>query len=470
MKNFVFIILLLCSMLSCVKGTGDVDYLEDLTIHSADLQKGDYSLSISDIEAFLKHTTTSTMTKAEDSYISAIEDENGSVVFYLVEFEEGWQLFASDMRVQPIVAECDKGRFDEILSDEGVSTWLEGMALDMTIVKQCSNDELKLSDEEIADNMSFWESVLSDDNYLYGLEHLTKVPPTIPPGNYVLVTSVTEREAYDSIAHLIQTDWCEGYPFNEYCPKESSTSTFHANAGTVAVAGAQMLYYLHYKDGVPSEAPSSACVYCTIYDGSDIYDNMDQYNWNSTIWSLMPTYQCSNTNAAPLVANIAKEVYTRFGMSYSSADASRLVDVFDERYSVCASEYEYSSNSIYFNLSNGYPIIASAASVRNGLFGNNYSGYYSFIIDSCIRCRYKTTNTYTWQYLDEDYQGELPSVPDEITTTYSSPFLSFIKMNWCRIGSGNDDVRFAPTDSWVYSSTSGDLAFDYDRTMILVDF
>ena len=42
--------------------------------------------------------------------------------------------------------------------------------------------------------------------------------------------------------------------YNIYCPLKSD-NFWHAPAGCVAIAGAQILYYLNHKFGVPATAP-----------------------------------------------------------------------------------------------------------------------------------------------------------------------------------------------------------------------
>lgn len=94
----------------------------------------------------------------------------------------------------------------------------------------------------------------------------------------------------------------------------------------------------------------------------------------------------------------------------------------------------------------------------------------SFLIDGYVRCRYKTENTYTWEWEDEGYSGVLPYRPDRITTSYSSPIISYFKMNWGGGSEVNYQARFALSDSWTYYNQIDSVEnYQYKRSMILVN-
>ena len=420
-----------------------------------------YSLTLTDIQIYAELTRPAT--KGESSYdITEIKDETGETIFFVLQEESGWKLLASDMRIFPIVASNDEGRFDEdVLSDASVCTWLKGMEMDMKTVKNTVSEGLKLSEEEIKSNIEYWNYLLGKVRPELTLGSETKHPPLIPPGNFVLVSSVQEYIPYDSIPHLTSTYWSEYFPYNDYCPYISYISGLHAPAGSVSIAGSQLLYYLHYKDGIPAYAPSSASVACTV-DSLFQLNYMYQGNLSSTIWDEM-VYTPSS--AAPLIASIGKLVITHYEEFGASADVENLVDAL-ELYSIASDFSDYSSSLVSTSLLSGYPVVATGATNRS--FWGNYSGYHTFLIDAYIRYQIKTTNVYTWVYLDNGYEGELPSVDDETIITYGPPYVKYVKMNWGRGYNSNNNINFALTDEWVYNNGNTLEEYQYDRSLIVV--
>lgn len=456
-----------CSRIDVSVSHAEIDDLFSISISDLVL---DNKLSFSEINDFALSLVPQTRNDNKNYELRPILGEKNDTIIYVLEFGNEWKLISSDRRVPPILAEGFGGGFSEIMQDSAAIIWINAMKADMQAVKETATQEIKMSAEEINANQLFWSSFNAKS--IYDTSKTTRVTPEIEPfvsGHYELVSSVTTSEVYDS-TRLIPTRWHQYEPYNLGCPYNSTLSG-HVPAGYVAIAGSQMLYYLHYKDGYPINAPSE----CNpggnaTYEANELLELMNQSGWNSVIWDSMPlTIVSSNPSAAPLVANVGAGVHTRYSENSSEGRFSELPDVFDANYSIRSELLSYSSDSVMVWLRDGYPVPVCGARNRTGFIWYNYSDYFSFLIDGYVRTRRKTTNTYTWVWDDPNVSGILPYHSDRTTYSYSSPVISYFKMNWGTYSDSNYNARFLPTDGWVYTTSSAELEYQYDRKMILVD-
>lgn len=261
-------------------------------------------------------------------------------------------------------------------------------------------------------------------------------------GLWVLRESYTYTEFYDSISRLTQTIWKQRYPYNNFCPARTDTTYYNAPAGCVAIAGAQMLYFLHYKLGKPETAPTHATCYGNINNYT-----MNQDNFTTTVWDSMNIdgYQYK---AAPLVANVGTLVGMDYGNSSSGADTEDLVNyVFRDWYGISCAYDEYSTGTLRTSLLSGMPVILRAKSSTVG-------GRHAFIIDQYMRTRTVTANYYTWVYDSWPPNTPMPAIPEYVEYVYSSPVISMIRMNWGWGGKCNNDW-FSLTGDWFAGSKGG---------------
>lgn len=355
--------------------------------------------------------------------------DKDTLLFVCKEPKGGWTIYSSDTRVPAIVAQSNEGSFEELMKIDGARLWIEAMAEDMAVIKRCSDKELKFTKQEIENNKNFWKSITSFDALLR--ERQTRGDfddDLLPryPGHYELMFSESHNETYDSIPSLLNTHWRQGEPYNHYCPLKTNNLE-HAPAGCVAIAGAQMLYYLHNHISMPTVAPSQA--YC-LGNVSDY--TFDQFNYNSTVWDIMPkeTYSFDSLAAAPLIANVGKRLDMDYGNDGSGAYTEDLVEEVFRPYGIRCAYVDYNDpfnrGLLCMSLLNNMPVILDARTLvpEGGKEGH------AFIADRYKRSRTVTVNHYEWVYDDLPPLTLVRPVAPKTVTTYESPTISMIGMNW----------------------------------------
>lgn len=377
------------------------------------------------------------------SSIECLTNEVQDTILYVSKNgEHGWTIYSSDTRVPAIVAQAESGSFDDIMQIDGARLWIQSILNDMTLIRELPDEDLNFSQEEIETNKAFWLAVSNPDKYVkekvLNNDYDFNSGNTTAKGHYELINRTYTSELYDSIPRLTETDWHQSEPYNIYCPLKSDNTT-HAPAGCVAIAAAQVLYYLHYSINVPETAPSKA--YCN--------GNVNSYQWAQTdyttsIWDQM---KISGVYAAPLIADIGRRINIQYSDNGSSAITQNLVNNVFAPYGITCSYDTFDTELLSSSLVNKIPVIVRAmAKVKDN--GQTQNIGHAFIIDRYIRKRLKTTDYYEWVY---DYvpPGTLiPSVPGKINVYYSSPSITYIGFNW---GWGNDLNYgwYGVTEDWI---------------------
>ena len=437
---------------------------------------GEHFVSYSDVAALTNAEGTST--RASSNVATEIKcitgnKTNDTLLYVCQKQEGGWTVYSSDTRVPAIVAQSDEGSFDDLMKIDGDKLWIQSMADDMAMIRQLGDEKLNFTREEIENNKAFWESISSPDEFVKKMlkESATRGGGVLDPdapldsllhdGLWVFRESYTYTEVYDHISRLTETNWHQGYPYNYYCPFISNNDTVRAPAGCVAIAGAQMLYFLNDTLGIPAMAPSQAYCYGTIYN----YQNSwAQTTPSSTIWNSMNIP--GSIASAPLIAHIGKLVDMDYGINNSEACLDDLAyDAFNYYGISCFYTSNYNNNiaQLRTSLLNGIPVVLGAQS-------STESGGHAFIADRYKRTRTVTVNYYTWVYDSWPPNTPMPAIPEYVEYTYSSPVISMIGMNWgCGASYYYPDEWFSLTGDWIsHNENMSMYNFNDSREMIIV--
>lgn len=472
-QNIISVLLMLLIFVAC---SDDATMSLDFGKANLSTQVEETRVRLQDVQ-LLAQAAIPTKTRTENEVsIDFVIDQNDTLFYVINHPGGGWTMYASDRRVPAIVAENPRGSFNLPQMQEASGSWLSCMCEDMRIVRECTDSQLSFTAEEISTNRKFWESISSPDMLLQ--EQSTRAGGgELLNGHWELYYTGSYHDVYDSVPHLIKTHWKQGHPYNFYCPQKS-TGGDNVPAGCVAIAGAQMLFFLHNKLGIPDSTVSQAS--CT---GG--INTMQQWGYSSTIWEQMPHDDATNTTngiyAAPLVAQTGVLVNMQYGDEGSGAYTQDLVNNFFNFYGISCQYLNYNTETLFSNLLNGFPVIANAQTSSSGANGH------AFIIDGYKRMCIVTMNIYRWiPDLDGggiiinsggsvSPQAYIPNVPDKTEYTYSSITNDYIRMNWgwgqtTGYGPDNlyaDDTWFTPTGDWYIHFSSGEnLHWNYNRHIL----
>ena len=327
----------------------------------------------------------------------------------------------------------------------------------MERVRRSSDEQLSFSKEEIHDYRACWREE-------------TELDPDLNDG-YWEVTTTWVTEVFDSCYHLTPR-WDQDEPYNEYCPYASLTSYSgpRAPAGCVAVAGAEVLYYLHKKNGIPEDMISEA--YC---GGNLLIDSCFFANPTCDVWDQMDTcYQNISYCQLPeakMIGYIGRLINMHYEANFSWAIPNHLITYIFEPYGYSCSSGDYSENIVKNSLNDRIPVIITASNLLIPVDGS----IHTFVIDGFKRTRIKFIHYHHWVDLGGGLLGSGPGNEinahvtdrDYYTYSYSQPTVSAVKIN---LGWGDtipmNEAWYTLAAGWTVSN--GQNTYDYNHNISMI--
>ena len=393
---------------------------------------------------------------------------NDVTCLYVLEYEKGYEILSADKRSQVPLVMNKEGQYEFFSDDSPLGFHINTLAEDVWF-SLYHNDLLDEPDDEMKTNMEsstlFWALISADFNTIQSNAVLTKanldsIILTPELGHWEQVGVSYQDVVYDTVGHLIPTWWHQGAPFNDYCPYYSSNSTSRCPAGCVAIAAAQVLYYLHYALGAPEASPSEG--YCSGYVQNN---TVTQYfgSFSTNTWDYMQTTSDPSGYAALLIGDVGQKVYMNYGENGSGANTLSLKNFVFLPYGIqCENFPYYSGTFLKGNLENGLPVICAGRREVTDPSGNvSYTGH-AFIVDSYIRYRNEITFTYEWVFDDPELDPGYPIIRTAVV--YESPRIIYYQMNWGYGYANNyNDVWCSMSGIWQYGSRT---PYIHDRRMV----
>ena|GEM_PF-1540745 len=419
-----------------------------------------YFVTDKDIEAYIHFKELLAKGQGKEFAIQEIVPlglNDKATLAYLLNYKEGWEILSADKRAPLLLGSDEQGNLSVEDMPDNVKAWVEGLELDILRIRTFSGRPVFFDYEtweKALSNDLFWKAINADEEFITlkmeGTRHIPDsllidepfIDPHFLEGHWELTGTSVEYNVLVNTDHLTQTTWGlgSGLPtdYNMYCPNKQDSSG-KVPATSVAVSGAQMAYFLHYKTGKPVNSPSS--IYCTATVG-DIHYGVNMYieGYSSSLWSSMSKYSPS-TSAAKLIAGIGVRLQIPYGdLYYSFAPSSLKSDFFDDEDIPCDYLY-YNTTDIDESLENGMPVIVYA----RGFEGWDEVGFF-FIIDRYQFSATKHTFVYEWVY-DTPGNGTPRPLRDKIEIEYSNPTIMQYGMNWGLDGNYNSSF-FSKTGTW----------------------
>lgn len=389
---------------------------------------------------------------AQNAYrLEAYNSAEGDTLMYIINYGngDGWQILSTDTRTPAVIAESSTGRFSLEEGSPAVQVWMDMTATDIANIRNLPDEKLNFSEDEIASHKAFWASKEEVDRGLID-------PDPNPRYGYWATEVSSHTVSYDTLNHLVP-QWDQNAPYNAYCPWKSDGSMKRAPAGCVAIAGAQVLYYLHEHLGVPQTMVSDG--YCF---GTTTGWDHDFYDYTSTIWAQMSPYYTDVPGAADaealMIGHVGKKISMNYTNNYSFAFPNYLRTRLFSDIGISSSHGNYDAGYTKSNLLDSLPVIVTASRYVIPYDGD----IHCFVIDGYRRTRIETITYHYW------VEGILDiTIPEPYYTySYSSPEIKYFKINWGWWDQWTDGVNdgfFSPTGDW-YVDTGAN--YIYNRTMI----
>lgn len=446
---------------SCSQNYDITEELSEALPGNANVSASDYNVSQDDIAKLLTLNYGIIPTKANPLSIQPIINANDTVA-YIVNLEEGWKIISADKRFPAVLAFNETGRFEPDSLNIGQQLWYENVGNQISTIK----------DSDIQENIdASWAGVST-----YSRPDTVQTERPKPP--YQVTKTLISDSVY-FIPHLMKTQWGQGEAgytidkrltyWNE-CTPYTKDYTKHCLAGCVAVAGAQMFYYLHENIGVPSTMFSIG--YCNGYSHSDKDHNyyFNFSNPSTTIWNEMALDRYSTVEAqkkaAILIGWVGYGVNMDYGENSSGATTKDLVGLFNNN-GISCSYKDYDEKSVVNSLMNKMPVIVRAYSnKRNRFLGwvYTYSGGHAWVIDGIYiqRRKFRLISTPTpgvephfpptENLLSTNHKSfSVPEIgpprplpPSEIVVETST----YILMNWGWDGR-DENVKYSLSPGWM---------------------
>lgn len=428
--------------------------------HRTWTSKNRYNVSLEDISKFSR-----TIKPNKDYSVEAYSIENDTLL-YVLNYDEGWMILAGDKRFNPIVAECDSGEILLDIANENLMCWIDSYADEIRVLKP------KIGETE-NEHTKLW-SLISKSTIKQG-----KTPKERDYKWCAIYNSYCDNDiTYSLIPHLVSTKWGQSSPWNGKCPIDTNSNNQKCPTGCVAVALAQMIYYMHYHLGKPSWLYHDISIaYSTIAGPtSNIGFSRANFVTNSTRWDDMPltSYGTGNTT---YVGDLMLDIGNRLSMTYSGTGSNANISTSAlNNYNLTYSTSSYNYQTVKNDLQNAKPVDVFA--YRN--IGNNQLSGHSWLIDGiAVRQRHYVTYisfeySENWMYANEYFDTFLElqeyfeprfhvytpyDVIEEDGGTYTTEYLL---MNWGWDGAyDNGYFSTYPSDSWIV----GNYDYKYNKTI-----
>ncbi len=454
MKIRLLLIALLLLTISCSKEyNGRIPAHKELVstkgvTKGADIQlESDFFVSerdILDYIAFKNSFNKDDGIKRNNPIIEPLFGRGTDLSSYLVNYENGWEILSADKRCQLVLAFSPEGNLSISELPAAAIDWLNDLneSICHTLDSYRKQGLPPTLDPIERTNVEFWQIIQNNR------ERIAESPirSNLPPGHWELIRS-DQYLIEENYGPLVPVKWGQGSPYNNYCPLYRWNDTdYRSAAGCVAVAGAQLLYYLHYFLGVPESAPSVGNVSGYVFIGDSlngIYPGVYNQSFSqpsSTIWDKMESYRDST---AALIGSLGKTV----NMLYGSESYAELWPLANHFYDSLGIAYTWSSYSYPSDSSSVIQSIVSGSPVLTGARNTQDSYGHAFLIDAYKQTRYCYEESYEYIFDNQDDMHSFPFPELLETVSYSAPIARYFAMNWGWEGEC-DNMWFAPLGIW----------------------
>ena len=263
----------------------------------------------------------------------------------------------------------------------------------------------------------------------------------------------------ETTGHLVDTQWGQNGPWNNFIPYKSGNSGERCLAGCMAVAGAQLFRHLHFDIGKPME-----CYTGGVFSGDRNGFSAEFTNPSSVAWSDMALNKVDFFKnydlSALMVAWVAYKVLPdllRFDTDQTAGSIIKMKNLLDDLgITYTEDDYDDMENHISFYLVNRHqPCLVTANTTMIPLPRTGHA----WLIDGYCKETFYYKYIYRWTSRTDNHLYEYDERKEEIEkVTYK-----YILMNWGYEGLG-DNTKYAASVNADWQVERDD--YEYNRRII----
>lgn len=373
---------------------------------------------------------------------------------YVLNYGEGWEVLSGDKRCTPILAKGDGHYlFDSLIPPQKI--WFESELEKIGAIKDGYGVQTKSGPSE---GELFWQRINAPTS-------LTKAEgDPIEDNQYWELVEIIDWD-YDvyTTGHLIQTKWGQEYPWNMYCPGPalSMPSSNAYPAGCAPVAGAQLLYFLHYRMNKPQS------FYQAIQGSpeSPIFSGLSMYTWDDMAIDRSEVDIKDHHLSARLIRWVGKKIDVDYNEVGTDGKISKFESFLEEMHTDLGGsqltfkrdDYDDMERDIsYYLRTRNQPCVVFAR--KNQTMGVPSGPGHAWLIDG-----YRTATTtqkyvYRWTSRTDNHLYDYGEIREEyIETEYE-----YILMNW-GWEDANDNYLYSPNigHDWIIQTDEGPVHYQY---------
>lgn len=432
----------------------------------------EYFVTAADLENFVKYRRSAS--KRSDLTVKEVKSygfDSSQTLFYILNYDQGWEVISADKRIQPTLAHGDSGEFTMECDNEAMKFWMNMIAdgvLQMRLgnveseVATASAESKESTDDPKSDHTAFWNAISPTKNGQTRFEPLTPTPgPMIPlTYTYLIDSEITAVNEYE-YGPYIQTSWAQRSPWNQFCPLYADGTGYRAPAGCTAIAGAQMMYYFYHTLGWQLMVPTRVAVSGDTDQHSYAFGS---YNYRMFDSMAKIAYGYLSGTDPEHSAKLISYVGHLSGMDYepdgSGAFPMTLAQQWQSLYNI---DFEYFNGYDYLEivynfLDNNQPLIIW------GSEDSDEGGGHTWIIDGLNRTVESVTNYYV-TFSTPQTPAYLSTLDKEDATSSSttSNIYNEVHMNW-GWGSTSEGVYYSmmPSD-WLSYEYVVQIIYNFSR-------
>lgn len=382
----------------------------------------------------------------------------GDTVMYIVNYEDGWELYSNDTSVPMVLGSAETGHFDTEL--DIFKAYIDGVV--ETLHSRFSNRSRNTV--SIGEWLPYtYVDSISNKDTIYCMDNGTRSSSVFAPiicgyndvigeGHWELIGQPTINNDTSIVNHLVKTHWDQGEPWNAYTPLINGQ---HCLVGCVAVAIGQFMHYLATEKDFTFIMPNHG----ELVDSSYVFSGE-----TSTIWSNMAQVEddsltLSIDSAALALGYIGQSVNMHYGLSESGSYQQDYYS-FLSSLGLISFSVNITDSYLYNHLSSGIPFLLT---VKNQNTGKGHM----IVLDAGRKIDSRIRSVYGWHGTDKNGNDALLYDEDGNVRGYKYQCYRFdnitdyhFQMNW---GWGRDyyDNIWLTNTLELTPDYTGNLAFIY---------